>query len=199
MNSNLQEFETQLRTHIGAPSALRPFVCEGSPLDCQVFIVGFNPATSLSADFWRFWVSNYGFDKKAWFDSYCEERRTRPLKPGKKRRNAVSNTRRVMDWILEAASPVRCLETNLYATPTEQAADLPLQQSFTAAFDFLVVAIKPRIIVTHGKEAGEYIRGQQLSAHVISVSHFSRGWSQESARQLGNKIKSAGEFDLNET
>ena len=186
---NLQEFEDCLRALIGSPTDLRPFVCDGSPLKCEVFVVGFNPATMLSADFWQFWKGDYGFIKPAWFKAYCEERCTRPLKAGKKRRNPISNTRRVIEWILEAASPVRCLETNLYAAPTEQATDLVSQQRITAPFDFLVASIGPRVIITHGNDAAKYIRSKNVSAQIISVSHFSRGWSQERARDLGAQIR----------
>lgn len=189
MKIHLQDFETQLRDQIGYPSNFRPFVCDGSPMDCRVFIVGFNPATTLSTDFWQFWVPNQGFDKSQWFDSYREDRRTQPLKPGKKRRNEISNTRRVLEWVLDAAFPVRCLETNLYATPTAQAADLHSHQRYTAVFDFLVNAIKPRIIVTHGKAVEMHVRSFNRTVRIISVSHFSRGWSQENARKLGLRLK----------
>ena len=195
MKKTLQNFEEQLRDLIGAPTDLRPFVCDGSPLACRAFIVGFNPATAMSADFWQFWRSGYGFDKAAWFSAYKIDRRDRPLKLGKTRRNATSNTRRVIDLILEEANPIRCLETNIYSAPTEQATDLPSRKRITAPFDFLIAAIKPRVIITHGADAAEHIRSKHLSARIISVSHFSRGWSKERARELGNQIKSAVESD----
>ena len=83
-----------------------------SSLAARADIVGINPATSMSADFWQFWRSDYGFDKAAWFETYLQDRKLQPMKPGKTRRNSVSNTRRVIDWLLEEASPVLCLETN---------------------------------------------------------------------------------------
>lgn len=96
----LEKFGDRLAALIGAPTDLRPFVCDGSPLTCDVFIVGFNPATTMSADFWQFWRPGVGFNKVAWFDAYKEDRQLKPLKPGKTRRNAVSTTRRVMDFVL---------------------------------------------------------------------------------------------------
>ena len=57
----LKQFESELRSLTG-PSALRPFVCDGSPLTCRVFIVGINPATSMTTDFWQFWRAGTGFD-----------------------------------------------------------------------------------------------------------------------------------------
>jgi hypothetical protein len=44
---DLKEFDRQLRGLLGDEQGLRPFVCQGSPLECQVFIVGLNPATCL--------------------------------------------------------------------------------------------------------------------------------------------------------
>lgn len=174
---------------IGAPTDLRPFVCDGSPLTCDVFIVGFNPATTMSADFWQFWSPGKGFDKVAWFEAYKKDRQLKPLKPGKTRRNVVSRSRGVIEMIIEGASPYRCLETNIYAAPTEQASDLAARQRITAPFDFLLSNIKPRVIVAHGVEAVEHIRKMNVDAKILPVSHFSRGWSNEAAAALGVKIK----------
>ncbi len=185
----LDNFEKDLLTLIGKPTDLRPFVCDGSPLDCEVFIVGFNPATEMSANFWNFWRSGYGFDKPAWFEAYKGERQERPLKPGKTRRSPVSNTRRVIGWILEEASPVKILETNIFAAPTEQAADLASAQRLTAPFDFLTELIKPRVMVVHGNDATRHLQGKDFEALDIAVLHFSRGWSQSAAQALGQRIR----------
>jgi hypothetical protein len=186
----LERFENDLAGLIGKPTDLRPFVCDGSPLACPVFIVGFNPATRMSADFWQFWRTERGFDKAAWLEAYKADRMTRPLKPGKTRRNPVSNSRRVIEWILEESGPIHCLETNIYSAPTEQATDLASERRVTAPFDFLVAKINPKVVVAHGADAVEHVKKKNLSAHVIDVPHFSRGWSQERARALGQQIRS---------
>ncbi|MGB4913629.1 MAG: hypothetical protein WBO95_16175, partial [Candidatus Dechloromonas phosphoritropha] len=173
------------------PTGLRPFVCDGSPRECQAFSVGFNPATTLSADFWEFWRTDYGFDKAAWLEAYKKDRQDRPLRPKQKRRNLISTTRRVLDWMSEAASPIRCLETNIYSAPTEQAADLAFHCRVTTPFDFLLAALRPNIIVAHGDDAVAYLQQMKLSAQVIPVSHLSRGWSREAAAALGQKVKTA--------
>jgi hypothetical protein len=42
---NLDEFDKTLWELMKKQSPdLRPFVCEGSPLECEILIVGFNPA-----------------------------------------------------------------------------------------------------------------------------------------------------------
>ena len=186
----LDTFELDLTALIGKPTELRPFVCEGSPFQHRAFIVGFNPATEMSADFWSFWRPGYGFDKAAWLAAYLKDRRERPLKPGKTRRPAVSNTRRVIDWIAQEAKPVQCLETNIYAAPTEQASDLGHARRLTAPFDFLLDSVKPNVIVVHGNDAAAHLQTMHVAAHVIVVPHFSRGWSQAKARALGSEISS---------
>src|SRR5215218_7019589 len=112
---DLIEFAARLKELTRAPTRLRPFVCDGSPLDCRIFIVGFNPATSLTGDWWDFWDSSYGFRRAEWLKRYIPERATQPLKPGRTRRAPISNTRKVIDWIVDAARPVKCLETNIYS------------------------------------------------------------------------------------
>ena len=187
--TSIRSFETELIKLIGKPTDLRPFVCDGSPFRCDVFIVGLNPATKMSEDFWKFWRSGHGFDKNVWLEAYKKDRQLRPLKPGKTRRNAISNSRRVIDWVLEDASPIRCLETNIYSSPTEQAVDLASEKRITKPFDFLLSKIQPRLIVVHGDDAARHIHMCVAGGRIITVPHFSRGWSQKSARALGQQIK----------
>lgn len=187
--NTLDDFQARLEAAIGRPATSRPFVCQGSPLDCRVFIVGFNPATEISADFWEFWTPGYGFNKTAWFDAYKAERQSKPLRPGKTRRSAVSPTRRVIEWICEAASPVRCLETNIYSTATPDMNSLSQADRDAALFRFLVEAVKPSVIVAHGKDAGQEAERFSDHAKILAVPHFSRGWSEKKARELGAELR----------
>lgn len=187
----LSDFSRGMERLIGRPTDLRPFVCEGSPLECEVFLVGINPASEMSNDFWDFWSDSYGFDKRTWFERYRIERMNRPLRPGKKRRNAVSNTRRVIEWILEEAKPIKCLETNIYAKAAAQAPDLDERNRVTASFDYLLRQIGPKLVVAHGKPATDYLQARGLECDLECVDHFSRGWSEEKARRLGLGIRRA--------
>lgn len=187
----LRCFTQELVTLIGRPTDLRPFVCNGSPLDCEAFVVGFNPATEMATDFWEFWSEERGFNKRHWLEAYRSERQNRPLRPGRTRRNEISSTRRVLEWILEEAAPVKCLETNIYAKPSERLTDLQSDHRLTAPFDFLLGEISPRVIVAHGKDAGSYVMANPLGVEPWRVDHFSRGWSQQKARQLGRDIREA--------
>ncbi|MDR3447555.1 hypothetical protein [Dyella sp.] len=189
--TTIEEFERELEHIIHRPTALRPFVCNGSPLACRAFIVGFNPATSMNAGFWDFWRSGDGFDKEKWLECYKDERQRRPLAPGKTRRSAVSPSRRVIEWIIEEARPVGILETNIYASATEKAKELAKEQQCTQPFEFLLDAVKPSILVVHGTKAADYFRAHNdagRGAKIIEKRHFSRGWSEADARALGREI-----------
>ena len=202
---SLAEFETRLGSIISRPTRLRAFVADGSPVECQVFVVGHNPATEMNKDWWSYWNSRSGFDKEAWFAAYRQERAERPLKPGRTRRNAVSATRRVLTWIEDAASPVKCLETNIYPTPTPTAAELGRKDKDATVLGFLLSAIRPSIIVAHGVPAIEEVgklagvtfgigesRLGSVAGHttrIIGVAHFSRGWSRERATRFGQELR----------
>jgi hypothetical protein len=191
----LEAFESALSQIIGRPSARRPFVCEGSPLACTVFLCGFNPASPSTTDFWAHWRPSYGFEKEKWFVAYQAERLARPLKSGRIRRNAISNSRRVIDWVVAGAAPVKCLETNIHSVPSESMADFDSPTDSTAAFTFLLSTIRPRLVVTHGEAADEFMRRIQSGVRTIAVKHFSRGWSQARAQALGREIASLARSD----
>lgn len=185
---NLHEFETSLEGLIGRPTALRPFVCEGSPLKCEILVVGFNPATEMEGDFWDHWIPGIGFDKTAWFKAYVTDRKKRPLKPGKKFRPAVSNTRRCLTWIEEGAATKAILETNIFARATATKADLALKDRSSEPFRFLLETINPKVIVAHGADAHVAVGQLRTSAQIVNIPHLSRGWSEERARELGRSL-----------
>lgn len=203
----LPTFQDNFEKLIGKPTELRPFVCEGSPLECKIFIVGFNPATNLNQSFWSFWQPGYGFQKAEWLKVYKQERQSKPLSPGKRRRNEISNTRRVIEWIIMELAPIKCLETNIYSKPTEQARDLKEKERATQPFDFLLNTICPEIMLLHGQGAVkyvekifnhqltlnnlEYIEAEWGKVKVMAVPHLSRGWSEKRAREIGQNLRTS--------
>ena len=83
-----REFVCALREIVGDPCGdLRPFVCDGFPLECEVFLVGYNPASGQLGDFWQYFNEN-GFGKKQWFRDYKAARRLRqpPAAPDRRRK-----------------------------------------------------------------------------------------------------------------
>ena len=128
-----------------------------------------------------------------------------PLRPGKTRRNLVSNTRKRLDWIVEEAKPCNCLETNVFSTPSEELGELAAEGRATAVFDFLLREVRPAVLVFHGNDAKKHAErhlGIQLtlnewnevavdgrSVQAVAVQHFARGWSEVRARELGRTIR----------
>jgi len=178
---DIAEFETQLRALMGAPFHDRPFVCEGSPLTCQVFIVGINAASNMEEDFWDFWRPGYGFERATWLDAYLTAR------------TKVGRTRKAMQIIMDQAMAdsgvVRFLETNIFSIPTAKESMLKSHQKSTEIFNFLLASIKPQVLLLHGAKPVKYVRGLGLSEstiviespHLIYVGH-------EQARELGRNI-----------
>ena len=200
---NLATFRNEMQSlmeELKIPN-LRPFVCEGSPLECEVFIVGSNPATEMSTNPWKYWSDDYGFYKSRWFEEYKDERKKRPLKPGRTRRNKISRTRKRINLVVEGACPVKCLETNIYAKPSENEDDLEKylktlsledEKRLIAPFDYLLKQIRPKLVVSHGDKAKDYLQRQVLECELWSECHFSsrgsRGYTDAKARELGLRI-----------
>lgn len=152
----LKSFREGLEPLMPNPGA-RPFTCDGSPLECRIFIVGLNPRTRLDEDFFdRYWKDDYGFLRKVFEKDY------------RKKKSDPSQTRRRIDHFVEAASPVPCLETNIYAVPTENESELnKLKRKDknttinTAILEYLVKTLRPIGIFVHTKKPVEFF--QELS------------------------------------
>ncbi|WP_449044349.1 hypothetical protein [Paracoccus versutus] len=182
----IDEFEKGLADLIGRPTSLRPFVCAGSPLDCDVFIAGVNPATEMSTDFWDFWIPGRGYDKVRWYDQYQAERAKKPLKLGKTRRYAISPTRRNTNFFIEGAAGSQVLETNLDSRPAEIADHLKKWSDLRVdVFEFLFNTIKPRAVLFHGKFALEAVERYGADTTARAEYHLSFQTSAKKARSYG--------------
>ena len=199
----LRRFREHIQSLIGNEEPMRPFNCDGRPYDCKAFVVGINPASSIP--FWKFWSDESGFDRTAWVECYRQHRFSKPLKSDRVRCQPISNTRQRIDWIVEAAAPVKILETNLYALPTKRAAELGNGDRDSEAFRFLIAEISPSLILLHEKEVHHQfrklygyaptsgfqkasIRGRETI--VAAVPHLSRA-SRARAIELGQGIRSS--------
>ncbi|MFZ3193034.1 MAG: hypothetical protein WA154_07495 [Moraxellaceae bacterium] len=195
-------FSSTLRSLLADRPLSRPFVCDGSPLDCQVMLVGFNAATSMQASFLDFWTDQNGFGFNAWQQAYTAERQAN----GK---TAYSATRRNLNRLQMAVtasnlSAAKILETNIFDHPSANKKQLLKAQQDTQIFDFLLHSVQPRIVISHGKDANQYLATryqQQVNQdHWVELthqgqtfcwyatSHLSRGWSYEKLDALGQQI-----------
>ena len=177
-NASLAAFEADLRRLIGAPAIARPFVCDGSPLECRAVLVGSNPADAAGLDFWRFWDPGEGFRLAEW----------RAARAGK----TDSTARRILDRIEAAAAPVRVLETNV-------------DPKHAGVVGFLLAATCPAVVVAHGTAAAAHLRRALLAdlpadrfarvavswgtVHLRAVPHLARRWSYDAAAALGREIR----------
>lgn len=176
---DLASFENELARLIGRQTSLRPFVCEGSPLDCEIFLVGIEPATSMQAEFWQFWQfwrSGYGYDRQAWAEEYEKERRSQC-------KFAKSPTRRNMDHFIAGAAGKKVLETNVYAAP--RARYQRDGSEIRAPFLFLLEAIRPKMLFVHGGPARKDIQALDLSIPIIEANHLSYQTGEAKARAYG--------------
>jgi hypothetical protein len=205
----LTEFESDLRKKLKNYEKPRPLICDGNPLDCEIFIVGINAATEMNTDFWSFWSKKSGFNKTEWLESYILERKLKPLKPNKTRRNKLSNTRQRIEWIIESIKPIKTLETNLFVKATPTAEELTNEDKESSVFEYLLETIKPKIIFIHGNEVIGYfeklygikIKKNQIKnfevsgtkTNILAMNHLSRGWSKKKSMELGELLK----FEIN--
>jgi hypothetical protein len=127
---------------------LRPFLCNGSPLACSAFIVGFNPATSLDGSFWRYWDDVSGYDKSAMMRDYLQTRGLTKPKGVRARIERISNQ-------LPSGA---CLETNICSTPTKKMAHLVQSKRTTEIFEFLLHRLKPKLVYAHSNEPIKYFQ-----------------------------------------
>ena len=201
----IENFTKELEILLKRFEKARPFICDGNPLDCKVFIVGINAATEMEKDFWHFWSNKSGFNKKEWLNSYVAERSLKPLKANRTRRNRLSNTRQRIEWIVDSIRPIGILETNLFAKATPTADELKNEDRKSPIFEFLVETIKPEVVFIHGKEVKEYFENLfnvklekeklnnvdlfGINTNVIPMNHLSRGWSKQKSIEIGEFIK----------
>ena len=161
---NNSEFKNKLQELIGKDSTLRPFVCEGYPLECDIFIIGINPATSSETKFFDYWDGDK-FNKSKWFEQYQNERAAR----GKRK---SSPTRTKIESLAETfnKSGFKCMETNVYKFATPGVKDLTKGDKNTDVLSFLLKTIKPKALFVHGKEAEKFIM-KELDIHKIPDSN----------------------------
>ena len=94
---NLKQFDKRIRELV--PPNSRPFLCEGSSLDCDIFIVGNNPGTDTP--FWEYWELPYGCRKSEWLDDFNE-----------RHKNDQKRVRPNMEEMIKELGDLKYLETN---------------------------------------------------------------------------------------
>ncbi|WP_247232300.1 hypothetical protein [Telluribacter sp. SYSU D00476] len=143
---SLRQFRERMQQLVPDPKA-RPFLCDESPLACDIFIVGFNPPVEMDEPFWSYWSDTQGFAKPYFLRDYMVKRGW--ILP--------KGTRGRIEYMLERM-PRPCLDTNICSTPTRTARELLPNDHRTEVFRYLMDTIRPTLVYVHGKEAVEYFR-----------------------------------------
>jgi hypothetical protein len=185
----LGAFDRKLRA--ASASAGRPFLCEGSPFGCEIFLVGINPGTDTP--FWPFWSVANGCDKPSWLKTYLD------------RHGRLGPTRERIERLFKAARPTRVLETNIFHRASKREAALPRTHQTTTVFDFLLKTLHPRVMFVHGGSAIKHlerltncslplsefttVQYQGYKFDVIAGHHLAYQWSYLAVNQLGYALK----------
>jgi hypothetical protein len=140
---SLQNFREAFQPCLAAHPDWRPFICDGSPLSPEAFIVGINATVGVGS-FWKYWDDEHGFNKLKWYADYLRERGGKP-----------SKTRIRIEVVLASAGTTRCVETNVFAQPTRRA-NL-INDPSTRCFESLLLKLEPRVFLLHGKAPAKYI------------------------------------------
>jgi hypothetical protein len=172
------EFDHKLRDITKTDKDIRPFVCKGSPLKCNVFVVGFNPAKSIP--FWDFWHPLEGFQKDLWDAAYL-----------KSTNNKWSPTRSRINKLTEKLWPyASCLETNIYSYSSPDEKSLVVSRRDTKVFKFLIKEIRPKVVFFHGRKATALGLNIELPPFHIKTGKHLRLWSFEAVEKIADEIKS---------
>ena len=121
-------------------------MCDGSPLDCRIFIVGTNSARKVEKRFWSLWSDSRGFKKAELI------RELDKLSGGR------TKTRKNMEIVAQAAGPEITLDTNIWLQPTRTVPDLPKDDKNTDVIEYLLKTIRPRIVLAHGGKAKKFFK-----------------------------------------
>ena len=141
----LKEFRERLQLLMRSEFA-RPFTCDGSPLECRIFVVGLNSATRLENSFFtRYWCDSQGFDRSAFESDYQDVRTKRGVRPR-------------IEAFVRGAHPLPCLETNIYSVPTKKASHLRPYDKDPSIIEFLLKEITPAGILIHSNEPIRYFQ-----------------------------------------
>lgn len=135
----LKDFRERLQ-NLMHDDHMRPFTCSGNPYDCRIFIVGANPATVLKPFFDTYWSDITGFLRDKFDDDYLAKKKKRGIRPN-------------IEEFVHGASPIPCLETNVYATPSKHTKDLPDDKKNISIFEFLLREIQPDAIFLFAKDS----------------------------------------------
>lgn len=189
---SLTQFRKQLTKKLEevglADEKLRPFVCTGSPLACDIMMVGYNPSRDMGLDTFdaRIWNDKTGFDREHFVELY-------DFAGHQQGENRWSRNHIFQQNLIDELPDYAVLETYLYSMITPKKSLVPPQHRHTEIFDWLVKVIQPKLIVTQNSEVSRYfervtnktlkrnefnaVMYQGQPCVILPISHLSKKWT----------------------
>lgn len=200
---SLDEFREQLSAKLQevglAEDDVRPFVCTGSPLACEIMMVGFNPSRNVDVELFdpRIWNDETGFDREQFVEYY-------DLAGYQQDESKWSRNHIFQQNLIDELPTYPVLETYLYSSITPKKGMLSNEQRRTDIFDWLVDIVQPKLIVTQNSDVSKYferITGQILTRNafntvnyrdhlcvILPISHLSKKWTFSEVASLRESI-----------
>ena len=176
----MHNWTQMLQAVIPSPCYERPFVCDGFPDTCEVLVIGENPATPLTVDWWSFWEDTSGFDYNHFLEVYQAERRAAG-------RRSESNTRLRLNRI--RSNGLNCIETNAFRN---EGLDGTRHGISNHAVLEVLRNNMPLLkgIIAHGKDAHKYLDNIEVP---VAVKTFKlRHFRQESYKEIDRVCQEIG-------
>lgn len=173
----MAEFSSALRALVADAPEMRPFLCMGNPLTCNVAVVGINPAATTP--FWPFWIEDIGLDRASWISEY------RALHNGN-----LSRSRAALERFVPQVNS-RVIELNAHAKQSKRLSDLKGEHRTTGVLEFMLRAVQPSIILCAGTSALKAVRSLSLPwvPTMVEARHFIY-WGREYERELAETVNS---------
>ncbi|UUZ64460.1 hypothetical protein LP417_05185 [Polaromonas sp. P1-6] len=141
-------------------------------------MVGINPAATIP--FWPFWSDDKGMDRASWVTAY------KALRNGK-----LSRSRAALERFVPQVT-ARVIELNAHAKQSKRLASLKREHRTTDVLEFVLGAVKPRVVLCAGASALSVVQGLSMPwiPTVVEARHFIY-WGVEYERVLAERVNSS--------
>ena len=131
---------------------------------CPVIVIGKNPVTPLSRDWWLYWNDDSGFDLEMFQSVYTSERVAAQKHPMSPTRRRLSRLR---------TNGLSCLETNVFRSEDENSPAIGISNSDLLEFFFGNI-LTLKAVIAHGSVAADFLRRQPVPKHIRAyiTRHF---------------------------
>ena len=199
---DLKKFRTEMQQRLSEQQLdnvkVRPFICSGSPLNCKIMMVGYNPAREVNLDVFDtdIWHDDIGFDRESFAEHYDIASYNDDLQWN---RNHIFQQN-----LIDEISNHPVIETYLYSVITAKKTLLSPQHKHTHLFDWLYGILKPVLIITQNMDVIKYfereanktlvtntfnaITYRDLHCVILPISHLSKKWNDTQMYHLKEEI-----------